>query len=138
MEHRQWTFYHSNEEDIYSEWYPANFSEHGDYSEDTDDVPASNIGGAYFMIWSDYASVNTEAEIWNGCFDAGLKNTGEYYSLRDRMWSNITKMWNWDINTTVSFISFAICVRRLYHEISNRLEFLRFGIARVVYPLSTS
>lgn len=104
---RQWTFYHSNEEDIYNEWYPANFSEHGDYSEDTDDVPASNIGGAYFMIWSDYASVNTEAEIWNGCFDAGSKNTSEYYSLRDRMWSNITKMWNWDINTTVSFISFA-------------------------------
>jgi hypothetical protein len=103
---RQWTFYHSNEEDIFNEWYPANFSEHGDYSEDTDDVPASNIGGAYFMIWSDYASVNTEVEIWNGCFDAGSKNANEYFSLRDRMWSNIAKMWNWDINTTVSFSSF--------------------------------
>ena len=103
---RQWTFYHSNEEDIYHEWYPANFSEHGDYSEDTDDVPASNIGGAYFMIWSDYTSVNTEVEIWNGCYDATSKNTNEYYSLKNRMWSNITKMWNWDINDSVSFTSF--------------------------------
>lgn len=104
---RQWTFYHANEEDIYNEWYPANFSEHGDYSEDTGDVPAANLGGAYFLIWCDYACVSTEADIWNGCYDATTRNTGEFYSLRDRMWSNITKMWNWDINETVAYSSFA-------------------------------
>ena len=103
---RQWTFYHSNEEDIYDEWYPANFSEHGDYSEDTEDVPSENLGGAYFLIWCDYACVSTEAQIWNGCYDATTKNTGEFYSLRDRMWSNITKMWNWDVNETVTFDAF--------------------------------
>lgn len=105
---RQWTFYHSNEEDIYNEWYPADISEHGDYAEDTEDVPAENLGGAYFLIWGDYACVSTEAEIWNGCYDATTKNTGEFYSLRDRMWSNAIKMWNWDINETVSYSEYAV------------------------------
>lgn len=103
VDNRQWTFYHANEEDIYHEWYPANFNEHGDYSDITEDVPAENLGGAYFLIWCDYACVNTEVQIWNGCYDTTMKNTGEFYSLRDRMWSNITKMWNCDINETVPF-----------------------------------
>lgn len=107
VHNRQWTFYHSNEEDIYYEWYPADISEHGDYCEDTPDVTASNLGGAYFLIWCDYASVNTEAEIWNGCYAAASQNTGEFYSLRERMWSNAVKMWNWDINDSVSYSSFA-------------------------------
>lgn len=107
VHNRQWTFYHANEEDIYNEWYPVNFSEHGDYSEITEDVPVENLGGAYFLIWCDYACVSTEAQIWNGCYDATTKNTGEFYSLRDRMWSNITKMWNWDVNETVPFNTFA-------------------------------
>lgn len=105
---RQWTFYHSNEEDIYNEWYPADISEHGDYAEDTEDVPLDNLGGAYFLIWGDYACVSSEVEIWNGCYDATLKNTGEFYSLRDRMWSNAIKMWNWDVNETVPYSDYAI------------------------------
>ena len=104
VDNRQWTFYHSNEEDIYNEWYSADISEHGDYSEDVADVPAANLGGAYFLIWGDYASVSTEAEIWNGCYDTS--GSGEYYSLLDRMWSNITKMWNWDINDSLTFAKF--------------------------------
>lgn len=112
---RQWTFYHSNEEDIYDEWYPADISEHGDYSEDTTDVPEANLGGAYFLIWCDYACVSTEAEIWNGCYDATSQNTGEFYSLRDRMWSNTVKMWNWDINDTVTYSAYA-SVRDAYGD----------------------
>ena len=105
VSNRQWTFYHANEEDIWDEWYSADISEHGDYSEDVADVPAANLGGAYFLIWCDYACVSTEKEIWNGCYDTS--GSGEYYSLRDRMWSNITKQWNWDVNDTLSFADFA-------------------------------
>ncbi|MBQ2384560.1 MAG: family 20 glycosylhydrolase, partial [Oscillospiraceae bacterium] len=113
VRNRQWTFYHSNEEDIWDEWYPADISEHGDYVEDVPDVPEANLGGAYFLIWGDYACVSTEKEIWNGCYDTD--GSGEYYSLRDRMWSNITKMWNWDVNDTLSFTNF-VKVRDAYGD----------------------
>lgn len=103
VNNRMWTFYHANEEDIFDEWYPADISEHGDYSEDVADVPQANLGGAYFLIWGDYACVSTEQEIWNGVSD---KKTGEWYSLRDRMWSNISKMWNWDLNSSMTFTQF--------------------------------
>lgn len=103
-QNRQWTFYHANEKDIYQEWYPADISEKGDYPEDVPDVPAENLGGAYFLIWCDYASVSTEAEMWNGVTDP---QTGEFYSLRNRMWSNSAKMWNWDLNEALSYEDFA-------------------------------
>jgi hypothetical protein len=102
VKNRQWTFYRANEKDIYNLWYPADISEKGDYPEDVPDVPGANLGGAYFLIWSDYASVSTEVQMWNGIKD---KN-GEFYSLRNRMWSNITKMWDWDCNLSLSFGDF--------------------------------
>lgn len=101
---RQWVFYHANEEDIWSEWYPADISEKGDYSEDSPDVPAENLGGAYYLIWCDYASVSTEGEMWNGVTDP---KTGEFYSLRNRMWSNSAKMWDWDLNEDLTYGEFA-------------------------------
>lgn len=104
---RQWTFYHANEEDIYNEWYSADISEHGDYSEDVADVPTANLGGAYFLIWCDYACVSTETEIWEGVYDKTTQNTGEFYSLLNRMWSNTIKMWNWDIQDSVAFADYA-------------------------------
>lgn len=104
VNNRQWTFYHANEEDIYKEWYSSDISEHGDYSEDVPDVPEANLGGAYFLIWCDYACVSTEQEIWNGCYDTS--GSGEYYSLMNRMWSNIIKMWNWDLNESLPFSEF--------------------------------
>ena len=64
------------------------------------------MGGAYFLIWNDYAALNTEAEVWNDVKD----NTGTssyVYSLFDRMWSNTIKMWNSDINSSVTYSSFA-------------------------------
>lgn len=102
---RQWTFYHADETHIYNEWTAANIAEKGDYSETVKDVPASQLGGGYFLIWNDYASVNTEVEMWNGVSDFA-NNTGEFYSLRERMWSNITKMLNSDINSSLSFASY--------------------------------
>lgn len=93
---RNWTFYHSTEENIYNEWYPADISEKGDYTENADDVPAANLGGAYFLIWNDYASVSTQDEIWLGAPAAG-NSSGTYYLL-NRMWSNIIKMWNVHVN----------------------------------------
>ena len=110
-----WTFYHSTEDLIYNEWYPADISEHGLKSEDVADVPDANLGGAYFLIWSDYAAVNTEQEIWNGVDAKTSKNAGEHYSLIKRMWSNSIKMWNWDINKTVSYNDFAsLCSRFIW------------------------
>ena len=101
---RNWTFYHSTEKDIYNEWYPADISEKGDYKEDARDVPEANLGGGYFLIWNDYASVSTQDEIWLGAPAAG-NSSGTYYLL-NRMWSNIIKMWNSDVNSSVTFTDF--------------------------------
>lgn len=103
---RQWTFYHSTEDLIYNEWVPNNVSEKGDYSESVANIPTSQLGGAYFLIWNDYASVSTEAELWNGAPDTTGTNNGVTYYLLDRMASNIIKMWNWDINNSVTYSKF--------------------------------
>lgn len=99
-----WTFYHSTEENIYNEWYPADISEHGLKSENVADVLAANLGGGYFLIWNDYASVSTQDQMWRGAPAAG-NSSGTYYLL-NRMWSNIIKMWNSDVNKTVNFTDF--------------------------------
>lgn len=99
-----WTFYHSTEENIYNEWYPADISEHGLYSEDAQDVPEANLGGGYFLIWNDYASVSTQDQMWLGAPASG-NSSGTYYLL-NRMWSNIIKMWNSDVNSSVNFSTF--------------------------------
>lgn len=98
----QWTFYHSDEDSIYDEWYPADISEHGLYSEDVADVPTSQLGGAYFLLWNDYAAVATESQVWNGMDSNGKWN------VIDRMWSNTIKMWNWDINDSVTYQEYAV------------------------------
>lgn len=95
----QWEFYGADEENIYNYWAPNNIRKKGVYTEPDAIVPDAQLGGAYFLLWNDYAAVNTEVEMWNGVTDFA-KNTGEFYSLRDRMWSNSIKQWNWDINTT--------------------------------------
>mgnify|MGYP003293972712 CR=1 FL=1 len=104
-ENRNWSFYSSNEKDIYNKWYPADVSAKGVYSDTAEIVPDASLGGGYFLIWNDYAALNTQTEVWNGVKD----NTGTsnyFYSLFDRMWSNIIKMWNSDINKTVTFNDF--------------------------------
>lgn len=97
-----WTFYHTNEEAIYNEWYPADISEKGLYAENAADVPADQLGGAYFLIWNDYAAVSTEEEVWYGAPD--VQNSNTEYKLFDIMASNIMKMWNADVNkSTVNY-----------------------------------
>ncbi len=102
-----WTFYRNQEDYIYDEWNTTRFSEYTDttysyyYSGD-------KLAGGYFMVWMDYAGVNTEVEHWNGVWDStNTSSNGKYfYSLRYRMWSNIIKQWNWDIDSTLSFADF--------------------------------
>lgn len=101
---RNWTFYHSTEDLIYNEWIPKDVSEKGDYSEKDQTIPENLLGGAYFLIWNDYASLNTEKEIWNGALDGYDKDVT--YSLFNRMWSNSIKMWNSDINNSVDYSAF--------------------------------
>lgn len=110
---RQWTFYHSTEDLIYTEWVPNDVREIGEYPENNQIIPTSQLGGAYFLIWNDYASVSTEYELWNGAPDNTGTNNGVTYYLFDRMWSNIIKMWNSDINNTVTYDSFA-AVRKTF------------------------
>ena len=104
-ENHNWTFYGTNEADIYNNWYPADISEKGVYTEDATDVPADQLGGAYFLIWNDYAAMNTESDVWEGALDACDKD--RTYYLFDIMASNIVKMWNADINSTVTYSKFA-------------------------------
>lgn len=101
---RAWTFYHSTEQCIYDEWVPNNFREIGDRVEDDKIIASDRIGGAYFLIWCDYNCVSTEKEIWEGAHDA---NNSNVYYLLDRMWSNTIKMWNWDVNNTVTYSNYA-------------------------------
>ncbi|MBQ7801739.1 MAG: family 20 glycosylhydrolase [Oscillospiraceae bacterium] len=98
-----WSFNYSTEEKIYTTWTPNDMGEKGKYST-TDTV--SSIAGAYFLIWNDYASVSTESELWNGAPDNTGTNNGVTYYLLDRMASNIIKMWNWDVDDSVSYSNF--------------------------------
>lgn len=102
---RNWTFYHSTEELIYKEWTPNDVSEKGDKPESGQTVSDNLLGGAYFLIWNDYAALNTEKEIWEGALD-GYDKDVTYY-LFDRMWSNTIKMWNSDVNSSVTYSNFA-------------------------------
>ena len=104
---RSWEFYAADEKSIYERWAPNNIRKWGDAKEPDAIVPNAQLGGAYFLFWHDYAAVNTENEIWNGVKDT-LTNTGETYSARNRMWSNSVKMWNWDLDKTLSFANFEL------------------------------
>ena len=102
----QWEFYAADEESIYNKWTPNNLSKKGLYSEPDTICPTEQFGGAYFLTWHDYAAVSTETAMWNGVKDTVNKN-GQTYKVRDRMWSNIIKQWNWDINNSLSYANFA-------------------------------
>lgn len=103
-DNRQWRVYNATETGIYNDWNPKDFGEKGDYDE-TVDIPAERIAGAYFCLWHDFAALNTEKEIWYGATDKA--NSSKVYYLFDRMWSNTIKMWNWDVNNSVTYDEFA-------------------------------
>ncbi len=89
---------HIDADEVYNNWNPTVFTYPG---KTANVVSANKVSGGYFLIWSDYASMNTEAEIWNG-IDANGK-----YNVIERMWSNVTKMWNYDVNSSLSYSNFA-------------------------------
>ncbi len=94
-----WDFYYSTEDRIYEYWNPTVFQ----WPEDPGEgwvVEPEQIAGGYFLIWCDNAAQSTEEEIWNGIDENGT------YNVIDRMWSNISKMWNYDLNETLSFEDF--------------------------------
>ncbi len=102
-----WTFYRNQEDYAYDEWNPTRFSEYTDTTYSYY-YGGEQLKGGYFMVWCDYAGVNTEVEHWQGVWDStATSSNGKYfYSLIYRMWSNAAKQWNWDINNTLTFANF--------------------------------
>ncbi len=113
-DNRQWEFYRNQEDHVYNEWNAAQFGAYTDANKGAaNNYSGDKLGGAYFMVWNDFAGLNTEVEVWNGCYDEHGKGTlanssgyGYYYSLIERMWSNAIKQWNGDINNTLTFANF--------------------------------
>lgn len=94
-----WDFYYSTEDRIYEYWNPTVFQ----WPEDPGKgmvVDGDQVEGGYFLIWCDNAAQSTQEEIWNG-----VDKTGKY-NVMDRMWSNIYKMWNYDLNESLPFADF--------------------------------
>ena len=101
-----WSFSHNTEERVYNEWNPTRFSEYN--QEYTHYYSGDLLASGYFMVWCDYAGLNTEVEMWNGVNDntTYASTSGGTYSLINRMWSNAIKQWNWDINSSLSFANY--------------------------------
>lgn len=89
---------HNDEAAVYNEWNPTMLY---DYGKTAYTYSGAQLAGGYFMIWCNYAALNTEVEMWDGVADGN-----QFYSLRDRMWSNSIKQWNHDINSTVTFATY--------------------------------
>ncbi len=111
---RQWEFYRNQEDHLYNEW---NATQMGAYTDSNmgaaNNYSGNKLGGGYFMIWNDFAGLNTEVEVWNGCTDiygkysnGSYSGYGYYYSMIERMWSSGIKQWNADINSTLTFANF--------------------------------
>lgn len=60
----------------------------------------TQLGGGYFLIWSDFGGWRTEEEVWQG-------DEGGTYNLIDRLWSNAAKQWSWELQETLDFEDFA-------------------------------
>lgn len=115
-----WGFHHSTENRIFegcgescnisgcksSGWDPSKLCEITDSTQYT--YNGNLLGGGYFLIWGDWAGWSTEAQVWEGI------DAGGTYNLIDRMWSNTVKMWNWDIEKSLSYNSNYRTLRNLY------------------------
>ena len=103
-----WSFYCNDEVSVYSgvankysHWNPTLFDKATTLSNKYT-IWDDQLAGGYFMVWNDYAGLNTEVEMWNGVWDrSGSVNDGKYYySLIERMWSNAAKQWDWTAHDT--------------------------------------
>ena len=88
-----------SEQDVWNYWNPTVFTHRS--KGETNVVSADAVAGGYFLIWCDYGAMNTESQIWKGIDSSGT------YNVVDRMWSNVTKMWNYDVNSSLSYSNFA-------------------------------
>ena len=105
-ENKNWSFYNATEDRIFNQWKPAYIrSWYDGIYEKVAPVPADQLGGGYFMIWNDYAALNTESQIWEGAPGGGT-DSGKTYYLIDRMWSNISKMWLPNLNSKMTYDEF--------------------------------
>ncbi len=97
-----WSFYRNQEDHIYNDWNPTLMSA---YNATKYTVWDDQLAGGYFMVWNDYAALNTEVEMWNGVYDkTGVSGTSNnYYSLIERMWSSAVKQWKWGIHNSLTF-----------------------------------
>ncbi len=94
-----WTWQYASADRIYNNWNPTVFTHPTEGSVRV--VDEAEVSGGYFLIWSDYGAMNTESEMWNG-----IDSTGKY-NVIERMWSNIAKMWNYDLNSSLEYGDFA-------------------------------
>ncbi len=99
-----WGFHHSTEDRIYNEWNPSRM-----YAYNASSPTMTNVSGADFIIWGDWAGWDTESGVWNG------SGTARTYNLIDRMWSSAVKMWNWDQNSSLSYANYAAYVANVRH-----------------------
>ncbi len=90
----------NGEDAVYAEWDPTVLY---DYGKTAYTYSGSQLAGGYFMIWCNYAALNTEVEMWDNVTDV---YHSQVYSLRERMWSNAIKQWNTDVDSTVTFADF--------------------------------
>lgn len=119
----QWTFHHSTADRIYegckgsfagTSWNPGCSGDGGwnpsrMYAYNGSGSLVSNVSGAYFLIWGDWAGWCTEKNVW-----AGIDSSGKY-NLVERMWSSSAKMWNWDINNTLGYSSFSTLCNKFFY-----------------------
>ncbi len=111
-----WSFGHSTAERIFSGckdedcfgksgWNPSVFP----------GCTEENAGGAYFLIWGDFAALDSEDNIFNRT---------DSYSLVDRMWASCAKMLDWDMNGEMSYEQFSsdISAFRISPEIENQTK----------------
>lgn len=94
-----------SEQDVWNYWNPTVFTHRS--KGETNVVSADAVAGGYFLIWCDYGAMSTESQIWSGIDSSGT------YNVIDRMWSNIYKMWNYDVNSSLSYSNFATLREKL-------------------------
>lgn len=73
-----WSFSRATAERVYAEWEPSKLYEYTDHEKTV--CNGEQLGGAYFLIWCDYAGLASEEEIWSG-----------KYPLLERLWAHGTK-----------------------------------------------
>ncbi|MBE6984700.1 MAG: hypothetical protein E7434_03625 [Ruminococcaceae bacterium] len=118
---------HISAENVFNLWNPTVFS----FPNKTECVVnAADVDGGYFLIWSDYGAMSTESEIWNGIDSSGT------YNVIERMWSNVSKMWNYDLNSAMTFSNFASMTKAMgyYPGYTDCTKALTLPTAQSVQP----